>query len=355
MATAERDTEQKQSSGNMLDDLLSKPAMSRELAMVRMENESMMAECRVRPRDFDDIKAELLQQLKAFPEMAAEAVYEKPVGKDESGRQKYVRGLSIRAAESLAEAYRYNRIRSDVVEVDGDKVKIEATFTDFQGGRIWQDSGLLSKTYKDRNGRLAKFNDDRFYNVIVKAEVSKRVREVILRSVNAGLKAWFESECEKIADGLLDDATINKIVKQFETMAVTLEMLEALIGRQKAMGWVQADRTRLLGVWNAIRDGETTVNEVFSDRPPMELPTPTKQPPASPRKADDVDADLVERFRATLAACKDADAIEAAIQATQALGDVNEATWKAIDGEVAARRTELSPAPKVKKQGSLVQ
>jgi phage RecT family recombinase len=74
-----------------------------------------------------------------------------------------------------------------------------------------------------------------------------------------------------------------------------------------------------------------------------------------PTYADDVDADLVERFRATLAGCKDADAIEAAIQATQALGDVSEATWKAIDGAVATRRAELSPAPKGKKQGSLVQ
>jgi recombination protein RecT len=73
------------------------------------------------------------------------------------------------------------------------------------------------------------------------------------------------------------------------------------------------------------------------------------------RTPEDVDAGLVERFRGTMAECKDTEAIEAAVQAMSSCGDaVNEATWKAIDGAVAARRAELSPAPKGKKQGSLV-
>lgn len=287
--------------------------MRPEVVQMRLENETMMAECRVRPRNFEAIKEELLEQLKAFPDLATDAIYAKPVGKDQStGEQKYARGLSIRAAETLAEAYGYNRIRSDVSEIDGDKVKVEATFTDFQRGRIWQDAGILSKTYKDRFGKPQRWNDDRFYNVVVKAEVSKRVREVITRSVNSGLKAWFESECEKISAGLLDDDTIEKIVKQYASRSVTVEMLEGLIGRPRAMGWTQVDRQQLLGIWNALKDGETTVAEAFGDRPAQELPKPKKDAP-SPTLPGDSNPDIAAGLDMDLAEAKtpaDCDAAE---------------------------------------------
>lgn len=280
-ATQTRPQEQIRESASEFDDLINRQAKYErpELAMMRMENETIQAECRLHPRNFDTIKADLLAQLQAFPELATDAIYEKPVGKDQDGTPKYARGLSIRAAEALAEAYGYNRIRSDVAELDPDKVKVEATFTDYQKGRVWQDAGILSKTYKDRFGKPARWNDDRFYNVVVKAEVSKRIREVIMRSVNTGLKAWFESECEKISAGLLDDKTVGKIVDQYATKAVTVEMLEKLIGRPRSMGWVQNDRARLLNIWNAIKDGETSIDEVFGDKPTKPLPDPTKQPP----------------------------------------------------------------------------
>src|SRR4051812_39706199 len=82
-----------------LDDILKSdtPYMRPELAQLRMENETIMAECRLHPRDFDTIKRDLLLQLQAFPELATDAIYEKPVGKDnQTGEQKYARGLSIR-------------------------------------------------------------------------------------------------------------------------------------------------------------------------------------------------------------------------------------------------------------------
>jgi hypothetical protein len=281
-ATAPRPTQAREQQASDFTDLINRPTgFDRpELLQMKMENETIMTECRLHPRNFDTIKRDLLEQLQAFPELATDAIYEKPVGKDQqSGEQKYVRGLSIRAAEALAEAYGYNRIRSDVSELDGDKVKVEATFTDYQKGRVWQDAGILSKTYKDRYGKPARWNDDRFYNVVVKAEVSKRVREVIMRSVNTGLKAWFESECEKISAGLLDDKTVGKIVDQYATKQVTVEMLEKLVGRPRSMGWMQNDRARLLNIWNAIKDGETSIDEVFGDKPTKPLPDPKRESP----------------------------------------------------------------------------
>lgn len=240
-----------------------------ELLQMRMENETIMAECRVRPRDMAAIRKELQEQLQTFPELAEEAIYNKPVGRGDDGVMKYATNLSIRAAEVLREVYGFNRVRSDVTPMNDDKttVKIDATFTDFQKGCIWQAGDLVSAYYKAKGGGMRRIPEDRFLAVVVKAAVSKCVREVILRSVNAAIKAWFFNECQKVLAQTLDDDKVDAIVKAFASLKVRLEQLEALLGgRPRKMGWTEHDRQNLLGVWNAIKDGETTVAQVFGQQ-----------------------------------------------------------------------------------------
>ena len=83
-----------------------------------------------------------------------------------------------------------------------------------------------------------------------------------MRSINAGLKAWYYAECEKVLAETLDDETIKVIVKKFAGIGVSVEQLET-VTRPRQMGWTSQDRLKLLGLWNAIRDGQTTAEEVF--------------------------------------------------------------------------------------------
>jgi predicted Zn-ribbon and HTH transcriptional regulator len=230
-----------------------------------MENENISALAAAKPRDHAKIRSELAAQIDAYPSFVRTAIYTKPVGKDDNGQMKYARGLSIRAAEAIAEAYGFCRIRADVSPIDDNTVKVEATFSDYQKGRIWQDGGLLSKFYKDRHGRMQRVPDDRFFNVTVKAEVSKRVREVILRSVPPGLRSELAEMVEARIDDLLDDATVAKIVANFAGKGVTREMLEAHIGRTMKAGWTKEDRKNLIGLWNALEQEETTVAEIVGE------------------------------------------------------------------------------------------
>jgi hypothetical protein len=237
---------------------------SNDLLLMKMENESIMAACRARPRNYADIKRDLEEQLSEFPAMAETSIYAKPVGKDpQTGQQKVARGLSIRSAEILAEAYGFCRVRSDVTRVDQDTVKVEATFTDYQRCRIWQDAGLLSQTYKSRHGGMVRTADDRFFGLTVKAEVSRRIREVILRSVNQGLKAWFQDQCEKVLTDLLTEDKVQAILDKFATKQVSQDQLERFLGKPRAEGWLTDDRKRLLGAWNALEEGEATKEELF--------------------------------------------------------------------------------------------
>lgn len=275
-------------------------SLPENLAILKMENENIMSLAAAHPRDMMQIKKDLESTLSAFPGLAEEAIYNKPVGKvvevrctcgnhfeqavtkrnadficprcgnsshDRKAisppRQKFARGLSIRAAETLAEVYGFNKTHSGVSAVDADTVKIEATFIDYQRGRIWSDSTILSRLASSRDGGQYRISDDRFYGLTVKAEKSKLIREVVVRSVNAGLKAWFESRCEDIQSALLTDDAVEKIVKSFVTFNVTPEMLDSLIGRTRSQGWTANDRKTLLGVYTALKTNETTVAEVF--------------------------------------------------------------------------------------------
>lgn len=234
------------------------------LAIMKMENDNVCALAAAHPRDHHKIKADLIEQIDAYPSFARNIIYCKPVGKDQRGQMQYARGLSIRAAEALAEAYGYNRVRAEISPLDEDHVKIEASFTDYQRGRIWQDSGIISKFYRARTGLMVRHADDRFYGLICKAEKSKLIREVIVRSVPPGLRSELMEMAEIKIDELLDDATVQKIIGQFASKSVSLEMLEVHIGRTLGAGWKKEDRRNLLGIWNAIKDGEVSVDEAFA-------------------------------------------------------------------------------------------
>jgi hypothetical protein len=292
------------------------------LAIMKMDNDNITSLAAAHPRDMAQIKRELEITLTEFPGLAEEAIYSKPVGKVvdvkckcgdrfeqavtrnndaytcprcgnaqhernaiSKPRQKFARGLSVRAAETLAEAYGYNRTRSGVTPINDDTVKVEATFVDYQRGRIWQDDMILSKWFRGRNGAMTRIADDRFYGLTVKAEKSKLIREVVIRSVNPGLKAWFEARCESIQEELLTDGKIDALVRGFAEFHVTLPMLETLIGRTREQGWTVKDRKQLIAVGTALRDNETTVAEVFFDEDPGEDKSRSK-PPQGPATAE---------------------------------------------------------------------
>src|SRR5690606_14581452 len=94
--------------------------------------------------------------------------------------------------------------------------------------------------------------------------------EVVSRCVNAGLKAWLFETAEAMIDELLDDSTLDKIVGNFSGKGVTQARIGTLLGRTRKSGWTKQDRRLLAGIWQAIEEGETTIDEAFpADAPPQ--------------------------------------------------------------------------------------
>ena len=257
------------------DVLMDVSRMPRELAIVKIENDSMMAMAAMKPRNYPDVLADVKSQIETFPSFARQAMYSKPVGTDyKTGKMKYARGLSIRAAEAIRCSMGHNKIRCCVIPVDVDTVKVEATFTDFASGSIWQDETNVSKLYTTRQGKTVRHPEDRFHDVVVKAAKSKCVREVILRSMPPGLRSELETLVDEQLDSFLDDSTVGKLVASFAGKGVTEEVIERHVGKKMA-DFTKADRATLLGIWNALEQEETTVAQAFGEEDVPQTQTST--------------------------------------------------------------------------------
>lgn len=285
-------------SSNPMNSLVPIQDLPADLAVVRMHADMIQSMAVAHPRDKSKVMAEIKAEIEACPSFAAAVIYSKPVGtvfevtckcgrryeinkytdqipcpkcgkwepKESRKVQKLARNLSIRAAESVAEAYGFNEVSSEVEEIanDPNKVRVRAVFVDYAKGRIWRDSGFVSRCYKGRDGRMQTVPEDRFYGVVVKAEQSRRIREVILRSVPASLKLEMFDTAEKTAGKLLTDEEMTRILEKFSEKGVTLEQIEVRLGKTRKQGWTKRDRLELLACWNAIEQDEATVDEIFA-------------------------------------------------------------------------------------------
>lgn len=148
-------------------------------------------------------------------------------------------------------------------------------------------------------------------------------------------------------DEMRKKTVIRRILKLYQDDPGLMRMLEVT-------GW-QDEEDNAPAKPQTIDELRALITAGFQKPQPQADPLPEYDAGERPQTVDDVDADLVAKFTKTLEGCNDGDQIDAEVQAVQAMGDVSEATWAAIDAAVASRRAELEKPAKPKKQGALVQ
>lgn len=286
---------------NTIDGTLSQVSAAKQipqdLMLLKMENETIMAAAAVRPRKQSVILSQLKDCIESFPESADEAIYAKPVGKEELGlcsncgketviqykvpfkcsscggvkhkgireAQRYVEGLSIRAAESIRSIYGYNRLAMQQEMQQDGTAKITGTFIDYATGTMTSDTRIVQPVYTDRYKNVKTLTTERF-DLAIKSEKAKLARDIILDSVPNNIKAYFRDICEKkIAETLTPEKVESEILPHFASYGITLLDLEGHIGRPISMGWTERDRGQLRKLLTALRSGEITVASLRAD------------------------------------------------------------------------------------------
>lgn len=232
-------------------------------SIVKLENDVQMKVSILRPRDEAAILKSVIAELELYPSCAEEAIYNKPVGKDDRGKMKFAEGLSVRSAESIANRWGNNAYGVEKVDEDGDSVTLAAVFLDYEHNTRRVIQKRVSKSYKKRSGGVVKYSPDRF-DIVLSANQSKLIREAVLRSLPAGLKKEYELKAKYLLgnkDKLM--TRLNKMKLAFKKLGITEKNLEE-IREKKVEDFINEDLIALLGIHNALKEGELTKEELLS-------------------------------------------------------------------------------------------
>lgn len=303
MAYDDRDEQGTQGGNGGANDLAAAERMPADLMLLKMENEQIFSVARMRPRDPVAIVKQLQSLLDAYPAAADEAIYSKPVGtvmsitcacglvyeagikwvsrrpvaeqepcvacgkwnpQSERAVKKFAEGLSVRAAESIRSVFGYTRLSTQTEEMTDGKVKLTGTMVDYAAGNLTSDQRIISPYYRARSGEIKRTPEDRFLDVVVKAEKAKLRRDIILDSVPNIIKAMFRDACEQKLMGLIAPEIIEqKILPVFAQYGIGAEELDKIIGQPRALGWREEHRLAARKIASALKNNETTAGELL--------------------------------------------------------------------------------------------
>lgn len=241
------------------------------------------------PRNLDDVRQRMIRECRR-PGFADVATYARPVGGGKTAD-----GLSIRFAEMAARCM--TNMQPDVQTIfDDDRTRIvRVTVTDFESNVTWSKDITIRKTVERKqlkhgqrpHGERVNSYGDRVFiveatddEVAVKeaALVSKTARTLILRMIPGHLQDECFNICTQIAkdkEAKDPDAARVKLLDAFAGVAVMPSDLEQYLGHTTER-LTPAEIAHLRGLFTAIRDGETTWQDVI-DSKPKATPAPAAQ------------------------------------------------------------------------------
>lgn len=191
----------------------------------------------------------------------AESCFYRLERQGKNGERTVIEGPSIRLAEIIAASWGNLRIATQIVGNDGKFITARGACHDLESN--------VAQIVETRRGITTSkgypFSAD-MQNVTGNAAAAIARRNAILAVIPA---AVFKPLYGKIREFVLGEVTNDlenrraKMLRTFATAGVTREMILSYLGVSDLPDIDAEMMTRLVGVWNAIKDGQTTVEETF--------------------------------------------------------------------------------------------
>ena len=235
-----------------------------------------------RPRDLDDVRVRLMREAKrpAFAEMAE---YKKPIG-----RGKFIKGPSVRFAESAARCLTNVMVSSEAIFDDRKRRIVRVMVTDLEANVTSYKDVTVAKTVERKNPtgrevlgtRTNSYGDEVFVVVCTDDElltkenamISKAKRNAILDILPGDIREDALAQARQtLLDGIKDDpdAWMKRVVDNFAALNVDPEDLKDYLGCQVSKA-SPSQIENLRSIWAAINSGETTWKQVAYSGPEEE-------------------------------------------------------------------------------------
>lgn len=220
----------------------------------KSEIDSQIATAKAYPRDeaFCLRRAEKLALM--TPDVAAEMFYVLKRGNNR------IEGPSIRLAEVVASTWQNIRTGSRVIEVGEKMLTAQGICHDLESNVCM--TANVERRITDRNGR--RYNDDMIQTASAAAQAIA-LRNAIFKVIPRGLLNPIYELAKKVAVG--DISTIqdrwNKAVSHWARHNITEEQILEYLEVQDPSTINDEHLATLIGLWNAVKEGQTTLEEAF--------------------------------------------------------------------------------------------
>lgn len=240
----------------------------------RSEIDMQVATAKKYPRSLEKFRQDALSMATIDKETAASCFYKlKRTSKD--GDSSFIEGPSVRLAEIVASAWGNLRFGARIISEDNRFVTAQGIAYDLE--RNVSNSIEVSRRITNKSGQ--RFSDD-MIAVTKNAACSIALRNAIFKTVPFTYAKQIFEQAKKTAIG--DVKTIAErraqMVGAFQKMRVTQEQLLDFCEKPSIEDLGLAEIENLIGVYQAIKDGDATIEEQFKTKKEQAAP---ELPPAS--------------------------------------------------------------------------
>lgn len=209
------------------------------------------------PRSIKKFQNEAITTATTSEEVAASCMYNLPrAGKN-------IEGPSVRLAEIVGSSWGNMRYGARVIREEGNFIVAHGAAHDLE--RNVACTIEVRRRIVDRKGK--RFNDD-MINTTANAACSIALRNAIFRVVPKAFVDVVYQQAKKVAIG--DASTLSdrrvKAIDYFSKMGVRKEQVLMALGKAAIEDVDLTDLEKMLGWTTAIKDGETTIDDIFNQQ-----------------------------------------------------------------------------------------
>lgn len=263
-----------------------------ELSVSRIDDKSVdmqVSTAHKYPRKIDALKQRAMTLATMSADIAEMCFYVL-----ERGGERIV-GPSVRLAEIMASCWGNLRVESTIIDIDKKFVTVRGIAWDLEANIAFSTETRRRITTKDGK----RFNDD-LIAITANAACAIAVRNVVFKVIPLAIVQPIFEKARKVAIG--DKTTIqvrrDSMIAAFAKIGVAKEMVLAKLKKEKVEDIGLDDLEHMIGLFTAIRDKETTIENAFSesdhDEPEVDDASKNKESGKSSTKSDE----LVSRFNA---------------------------------------------------------
>lgn len=279
------------------------------------------------PRNVKAFRTRAKTLATASVEVAASCYY-RLKRKDKDGQQTTIEGPSIRLAEIVATSWTNLRCSARITHDDGKFIVAQGVAHDLESNL---SIGMeVRRRITGRNGN--RYSDD-MIQTTANAACSMALRNAICAVIPRALILEVMADAKQVAIGDASslDERRTKMVKAFASMGVDQAQILGRLAKA-SMGDVDlADVEDLIGIFTAIKDGDSKVDEEFTS--PQRVRTSAYTPPQTVPARVELNQEIARLRQADAEAAREFDKKFPALH-------------KATDAEVLQALAWLKPAPK---------